>query len=526
MENNEIYIGRYVWKKNPITDKDYQRILNLNPWVIWGEISRRASSPDAWSHIKTILKDEICDNSSIAPPEEIERAKQELVTELAKLEELTGESQHIVVVADSCFTNTRLLILLKHILWKEGFKKYIKIVDIDYNKEVDEKYLEEMLGGNHNLYILWGSLSDTYRMSDSHYDSPLSRIIKNTLDVYHRLFENNRFMAICFGQQFTANIWIAEKDSAGITATIKWPAQFWPSNCTIESLKYVSPIFSQALAWLSNHGKNTHFSSIFTRSGHVSFDLLGTGWNLWVVPLVRDEITWGIVIWGSKNGRVIWIQPHPEITVKTRTHHTRKNIRKILPFVTADVIEQNALLGNFDIWSQVKRDIDEAFYVFAMLAYIRDINEYYTKIASIGKNRKLSPVVGYEDGMERMRHIFSQRVNFNMEDYSHLPRPEIQRRLIDKMDEERRIRFLTELDWKVGRSEKEASLMAGLKSMAAIIREHKKLQKSGNYIVRDVWAGDGSTIKDFYEKLRGLDIIFYGTGDFLYFDLFVPQSLF
>ena len=60
--------------------------------------------------------------------------------------------------------------------------------------------------------------------------------------------------------------------------------------------------------------------------------------------------------------------------------------------------------------------------------------------------------------------------------------------------------------------------------MADIIKEHKDLQKSGNYIVRDLGAGDGSTIKDLYEKIHGQDIVFYGTGDYVYFDLFAAVN--
>ena len=59
-----------------------------------------------------------------------------------------------------------------------------------------------------------------------------------------------------------------------------------------------------------------------------------------------------------------------------------------------------------------------------------------------------------------MRRIFSRRVNFVMEDHMHLSESERQKVLIETMDREGVIKFLTELDWQVGRDEKEASRMA------------------------------------------------------------------
>lgn len=46
------------------------------------------------------------------------------------------------------------------------------------------------------------------------------------------------------------------------------------------------------------------------------------------------------------------------------------------------------------------------------------------------------------------------------------------------------------------------------------------MQPPGNYIVRDLGAGDGTTLKQLYNSLKHQDIIYYGTGDYIYFDLF------
>lgn len=134
-------------------------------------------------------------------------------------------------------------------------------------------------------------------------------------------------------------------------------------------------------------------------------------------------------------------------------------MKQIIPLVTSDREEQEKYFNNFQVDGAIKRDIGEAFYVFAILAYIKDIVESHGKIAAIGNNHKISTPVPYNEAITRVRHVFSRRVNFTMADHRHLSEEERQKNLIDTMDREGVIRFLTELDWKVGRNEKEASKM-------------------------------------------------------------------
>lgn len=128
----------------------------------------------------------------------IQRAKLELISELEKLSELTENPQHIIVIVDSCFTNLKLLVLLKKILGKENFSKFVKVVNINYDTKADNAYLEEELSINHSLFILGGSLSDTYAMDGSHYSSALSQSIQEVADEYAPRYLNKRFMGICF----------------------------------------------------------------------------------------------------------------------------------------------------------------------------------------------------------------------------------------------------------------------------------------------------------------------------------------
>ncbi len=110
---------------------------------------------------------------------------------------------------------------------------------------------------------------------------------------------------------------------------------------------------------------------------------------------------------------------------------------------------QNQFLNNFNVDGIIKRDIDEAFYVFAILAYIKDISKSHAKIRAIGKNQKINDFVRYKDCMDRIRKLFSRRVNFIIEDYANMEIQERQKKLLDKMDEEGVIKLLTDLDWQV-----------------------------------------------------------------------------
>ncbi len=100
------------------------------------------------------MKDDLYDNTGIIPQEAIETAKTELIAELERLERLTGDPQHIIVVADDCFTNGKLLSLLSRILGPDNYEKFVKIVPIDYENPMDESFLEENLSLNHSLFIL------------------------------------------------------------------------------------------------------------------------------------------------------------------------------------------------------------------------------------------------------------------------------------------------------------------------------------------------------------------------------------
>ncbi len=518
LSDQTIFYWKRVTEKNPISDGEYQRLLGLNPTL--GEEINRHVKEVLFTDLQELRKTDLNDNANIISESSIEQAKKDLIAALKNLEKLTKNPQSIVVIADDCFTNIRLLVLLKNILGKENYRRFIKVVQINYDTPANNDYLEKQLENNHTLCILGGSLSDTYSMHESHYDSPLAQMIKTISDEYAPRYINKRLVGVCFWQQYTANIIGKSRNSTGIIATLKWPAQFAPSTCTLQTLEYVKPIYRQALNGLSNDTANEKFTSAFTRSWYVSFDLLKTEWKLGVVPLIKDDATGGIVGWGSGNGNIMGVQFHPELSFVTKTYNTTKNIRKIAPTLSPLPEEQALFVNNFQISQQTQRDIGEAFYTYTMLAFIRDITEKYNQVLSSLWENNHTPTVGYAKAVQRLVNIISQRVNLTMQNHDTWGGMEIVIKWIDAVDREWRLLLNHQLDWKVSRSIDEISEILGIWSIVDLIQAHKDIQQSRNYIVRDLGAGDGSTLKELYERLSKQDIIFYGVGDYIYFDLF------
>jgi len=100
------------------------------------------------------------------------------------------------------------------------------------------------------------------------------------------------------------------------------------------------------------------------------------------VPLIKDDATGGVVGWGSRNGNIMGVQFHPELSFVTKKYNTTKNIRKISKYLSPTPEERALFVDNFQISQQVQRDIGEAFYVYTMLAFIRSITEKYMQIVS------------------------------------------------------------------------------------------------------------------------------------------------
>lgn len=490
-------------------------MLWLNP-TLSDEIKKSVENV-LFEDIISIEKSQLSSNEGIISSEEIETAKQELLKELQDLETLTQKSKHIIIVIDNCFTNKVLLVLLRKILGKQAFSQYVQVVKIDYENPSNDAELEEYLSINHSLILLGGSLSDVYSIDTSHYDWVLARLIHEVGDDYYQKFLNKRILWVCFWQQFLANvIWVANKNSSGIIATVKWPSQFSPSNCILKDLEFINPVYVDVLRWVSNNGQNSEFTSVFTRNGYVKFDLLRTGGNLWIIPLITDQATSGIVGWGSKNGHILWVQFHPEIELLYNVHNLRKNIKEVVPTDR----HQAEFLENFEVRDYVKRDIGEAFYVFALLGFIQDIKKTYLNLGSIYDDETEIPEVEYEEAVNRLLSTTSKRVEYLLDLNQNRSEHDFNRDWIDSIDAKWRLLMNYILDWKVNRGIWEISEILWIKSVSDLIHKHIELQWSKNYIVRDMWAWDGNTVNELSAQIANKDVIVYGTWDYIYFDLY------
>lgn len=500
---------------NPINDRHYQDLLWLNP-TLSDEIKKSVENV-LFEDIVSIEKSELSSNEWIISQEEIDSAKKELLTELEQLENLTEKTKHIIVVIDSCFTNKVLLVLLRNILGKEAFLRYVQVVKIDYENPSNDTELEEYLASNHSLILLWWSLSDVYSMHTTHYDGVLARLIHEVGDDYYQKFLNKRILWVCFWQQFLANvIWVANKNSSWIIATVKGPSQFSPSNCIFKDLEFINPVYADVLKGVSNNGQNSEFTSVFTRNGYVKFDLLRTWGNLGIIPLITDQITGWIVGWWSKNGHILWVQFHPEIELLNNVHNLRKNIKEVIPVHR----NQAEFLENFEVSDYVKRDIGEAFYVFALLWFIKDIKKTYLNLGSIYDDETEILEVEYDEAVNRLLTTTSKRVDYVLDLDQNRGEHDFNRDWIDSIDAKWRLLMNYILDWKVNRGIGEISEILWIKSVSDMIHKHIELQWSKNYIVRDMWAGDGNTVSELTAQIANKDVIVYGTWDYIYFDLY------
>lgn len=109
------------------------------------------------------------------------------------------------------------------------------------------------------------------------------------------------------------------------------------------------------------------------------------------------------------------------------------------------------MVENFNLGGQVKRDIDEAFYVFAILALIKDINKKYDRIISGSEVDIPIPEVSPEEARNRLMDTISKRVDYTLADLTYFPENIMDRLWIDAIDNRTRLLLNIILDWKVSR---------------------------------------------------------------------------
>lgn len=521
MEKKDVfYIGKNIIEENPIKNKEYQEILG-----IWMEMH-----PVVSDKINTILnsnlhkdynylsKDDLVSNEHIPEQREIQEAVDEAIALLKHMTTMkNGDHNHITYIRDTCvINNAQEEYITKH------FWDFIKIVNIDYEKSADFQNLKKQLDSDNTLYILWWSSSDTYSMHFSHYHSALSELIQSVSDVYESAKYNKKIMWVCFGNQYMANlIWSQSIDHPNVTATVKWPLQISPSVCKITNNNAIPELYKNTLKWISGGLNNAKFSTAFTRSWYVEFDLLNS-WNYSsIIPLIHDTASSWIVWWGTHNGNILWIQFHPEIDLKISSNNTSQKISKLLDGFWDSLwkYERQSILNNYASLNNVKKDIWESFYVFSILAFIRDI---FIKMIQkrMRDHLKDDSNVSYDDIKNLIISNTSWSAHYNYDSWEKIDRDEIKKNWLKQVDESWKLLLNIREDWSVDRNINEISTILWIKSLDTFIKEHKQLLWHEIYKIRDFWAWDGSTLKELYRKLSNENIALYWVGDYIYMDLY------
>ncbi len=530
----------FIGKQNPTEDPTYHsEILDLFPTLrteIIKILEQKTRSNPEQNHEWRVLSK----NEGIVSKEDLELHKAKLFESFEKQYTMTGNKKPLVVVRDTCFTNDLLEGSLLRIFGQDLYEKYVDFVNIDYWAEdsffVDSKNIDICCDNIHPnaIILLWGSLADTYTIPLSHYGGKLASIIRDNLMQIPPKGVNNRILGICFGQQFVANLLGSiHKESPAIIATIKGVAQFMPAECTMENMDNVPDMAKQAFDGITNFGTNFSFTSAFTRSGHVDFNLLDSKQKILVTPIARDVITGGCIGWSFR--RAIWFGWHPEIRFKEDSPVLTDKMSMLAYALKKDYGDEIlGIANNFALKKDTTpiQNIDEAFYVFALKAMSDDIVAH---IWDREEKLSISPLISRSVPEES---IYYQRLGsllltvYNkVTSILHGLEPDFMRLKVEnkhdmltRLDFSKKLILNSKYDWKVNRWNAETSALLGFKNLAQMTNDivsHMNAKGDGGpYIFRDWGAGNGTLLKELHENLPDKNIIFYGVGDAIYFDLY------
>ena len=443
-----------------------------------------------------------------------QKKKKWIIEYLSQIKDLNDGKKPIILIVDDCFTNDLIVKQLEDILWNK-FWDFVEIVSISINNysEKDDEYISDFLYNN-SIVILWGSFSDAYSVNHLLYNGKLGDFIKRTSRDSTNFWElNTKIIWICFWQQYIANVmWIDRIYSDKIVTTIKWPAEFWYIPIELDLRTPNIPyVYKQIIDWITWKWDVTNFTVPFTRTGYVDFNLLNSQAinSSSFIPLMKDSITWYDVIWGSRNGNILWIQPHLEIDIFRDEQILRREVENIIPLLVGWYWERvGSILANINNNWLIDAGLWDVFYTNILFEVSKNIlsryhyiNWWNTKIIIPNKwLRWLSDFVCKENTQ------------------TDIP-SEYRLQYLSELERNKKLRMLTVFDWKINRPASQVWETLWIKDLVWLIKSHRASKWDGYkwYLFRDFWAGNWALVKDI-DKIEWITA--YGVGDYAYFDLY------
>lgn len=297
---------------------------------------------------------------------------------LKNLREILG-AQPVVFVRDGCFTNDLLRSVLVGIAGSEdAYANLIREVHIDYSNPPPDAVLREYFPGK-RIVIIGGSESDTDTIHPDMYSNHLAKCVRESFSGPESSEYCHRFLAICFGSQYAANLIGAEcGDSLCVPATMRGPAQFGPSPCRVSNLRSQHEHVQSLFSGLSFNRGGGRVSLQFTRTGYVEPNFFSSKGEPYLIPVVTDEVTGGVVGWADRrNHRVFGMQAHPEIPLNPNSDVVRlgvaSHVNRILHALKGGYGDEVLKLEDQFFPDFPIRDPGEAFYSQALSTLADDL---------------------------------------------------------------------------------------------------------------------------------------------------------
>lgn len=434
----------------------------------------------------------------------LERSKLLLKNNLDELNETLWWKKPIVFIWDSCFTNDLFLKELKDIL-EDDFDKYVDNVTISYQDQSKNNHISDKLYEN-SIVILWWSFSDLEDVPEKLFESELADFIKKV----HSNKINSKLIWICWWQQFISSIiWFDEYFSEKIISTYRWVAQFWMMPWElITSINQVPYIYSDILNSITNNWNINKIQYPLTRTGHVDFNLLDSYLlsSASTLTFIKDSITWGPIIWWTRNWNILWNQAHFEINQSRDKEVLWEQISNLIPILQETYWnEAENMLLNIEKTNTQDPYLAQAFYTSSLLSFSDSILKKKEFFWNESEQNTKNIIIKSQSEISK----FISKLNF----WKSVEKEKI----LENLDKNGFLRLSTFFDWKVNRWINDASDILWF-DLEWLINFHKTISDPKlNYTFRDWWAWNWKLVTDVIEKTW---INSYWVSNFWYFDIY------